>query len=163
MLCLSGLCPWLLSSSHALAGWFPSYNFFLISSLDLFSKASGQCFQLLSWILHPQASYMQTLKIQLFIFPQNLLPFPQILSQKCLTIYLPHYPTSFGSIPSSLPSDQLPSPSLPLGFHYQGSGLGHFSLELLQKPPIFISDSSCFFLWSIFYYAARKIFLKIII
>lgn len=51
--------------------WVISQQFFtqfLISSLDLFSKASGQCFQLPSRVLLTQIFYMQTFKIQLFIF-----------------------------------------------------------------------------------------------
>lgn len=125
----------LIFPSLALAGGFPLHSFFKSKSRSLLQSSRPMCPA--SKILYPQASYMQMFKFQPFIFYQNLLLFPYFLSQS-----MPQHPTESGSILSTLASDQLPSPSLPLCFPRHGSGLA--ISHLLQRAPICVSDSSLF-------------------
>lgn len=142
VLCLPGLFPWLFFPSLVLAGGFPSYNFLNLKSRSLLRSSRPMC--LASRILYPQASYMQMFKFQLFIFYQNWLPFPHFLSQSMRRHPSPSSApdAESGSILSTLTSDQLPNPSLPLCLHHQGSGLGRFSLTV-EASDLYLGFQSC--------------------
>lgn len=151
-LCLAGLCPWLFLPHALLLGDFPHTTFYLKSTSLLWS--SRPVFPLLEFSTH---RYLTCKYSKSSSSPSN-----PCLSTISVSINVPQSTPSSSLVWKHFLSPHFWPGTQPALFcsHCPGTELGHFSLELLQRSLICTSDSGLFFLWSILYHAARKIFLR---